>query len=216
MADESKRVPKQPKSKIPKTKQLPGTVQTASKRKQPTLTVNRLEVGSSFDFDGVVQLLVSPPRRCPHKAGYRFVTVVCITESSRTPLLLMGYLFDAARSENKLQHWQFVNNKGRSSRMDIEAFEDVEETLAEAENAQANAADGNCAAVDAECAAINADEGGGCVFVRRADMPKKKKRSKKVKTEEGAEAAGAETAEAEARSIVGKDAPASGAGGDSQ
>jgi hypothetical protein len=86
--------------------------------------VNRVEVGTAFDFERVIQIMLSPARACEAKPGYQYVNVVLVTSSP--VLLILPYLYDrAAQADNDLHHWLFVNNKGQRARHEVRALEDV-------------------------------------------------------------------------------------------
>lgn len=86
---------------------------------------NRLSVDTSFDFDKVRQLMVSPPKPCPHKAGFLYVNVIMVV-SDKAPPLLAGYLYDSKYpGVNDLSRFRFVNKNNKTSDHDVEGYEDM-------------------------------------------------------------------------------------------
>ncbi|KAL1522712.1 hypothetical protein AB1Y20_017687 [Prymnesium parvum] len=88
--------------------------------------VNRLEVDTGFNFDTVVQILLSDPVPCPPevKDGYALRFVVLST--GKPMLLLLPYLYDTSMVGNTLTEWEFINNALASSRHKVDHFEDVD------------------------------------------------------------------------------------------
>lgn len=82
--------------------------------------VNRVECATAFEFDKVVEILVSESKACPVKEGFKFVTVVLFTKKP-IPLLL-PYLFDGRYERNDLRSWLFVNSKLQESRHEIDSI----------------------------------------------------------------------------------------------
>ncbi len=84
---------------------------------QPT---NRVVFDTSFDFDKVKQILVSPAVNCEPLPGYRCANVVLLTHSSPVALLFPYVWNPTAASAfgvqgNDLARWCFVNRAGKES-----------------------------------------------------------------------------------------------------
>ena len=91
--------------------------------KYKAIIVNRVEVGTGFDFNKVRQIMLSPKVACPVKEGFEYCNVLLFTEKP-VPIIL-PYLFDASVTSNTLNEWEFVNSSMASSRHSVEFDEDV-------------------------------------------------------------------------------------------
>lgn len=81
--------------------------------------VNRIELGTKFDFFAIRQILVSPPVSYPEREGYKYVNVVLLASKKALPLLC-GYLYDARIEGNDLTVWRLVNMEGLSATHTLE------------------------------------------------------------------------------------------------
>ena len=66
--------------------------------KMKRITVNRVEVGTGFNFDKVRQIMLSPRVPCPVKDGFEYVHVLLFTD--KPVPIIMPYLFDASVKVN--------------------------------------------------------------------------------------------------------------------
>eukprot|EP01132_Coremiostelium_polycephalum_P010398 gene10398-12769_t len=90
--------------------------------KEDNKVINRLELKTSFDFDKVVQIMISDSVECPHKKGYFYINVLLFTQK---PIpLIVPYIFKKTK-ENKLTDWLFINNQFKRSQHKINEFHDV-------------------------------------------------------------------------------------------
>mmetsp|Transcript_89939 Transcript_89939/g.270351 ORF Transcript_89939/g.270351 Transcript_89939/m.270351 type:complete len:165 (+) Transcript_89939:248-742(+) len=94
--------------------------------RQPKDVLNRVEVDTGFNFDTVIQILLSEPQPCPPtlKEG-SFALRFVVLSTGKPMLLLLPYLYDTSLLGNTLSEWEFINNKFASSRHKVEGFEDV-------------------------------------------------------------------------------------------
>jgi hypothetical protein len=102
----------------------PKAVSRSTRRQR--LLVNRVEVGTAFDFKRVTQILVSEPVACPVKPGYNYVNVVLVVPAASggvAPVLLMPYLYDTSYGRaNNLSEWELINSKMETARHRVAAF----------------------------------------------------------------------------------------------
>lgn len=75
-----------------------------------TTTVHRVEASTTYDFDGVTQLMYSDSEPLPGnlKPGYRYLTLVAITAAPASPALLIPYVYED-RPGLEFTHWRLVN-----------------------------------------------------------------------------------------------------------
>ena len=94
--------------------------------RQPKDVLNRVEVDTGFNFDTVIQILLSEPQPCPPtlKEG-SFALRFVVLSTGKPMLLLLPYLYDTSLLGNTLTEWEFINNKFASSRHKVEGFEDA-------------------------------------------------------------------------------------------
>jgi hypothetical protein len=101
------------------------------------VVVNRVELGSSFDFSRIKQIMTSEPIACPVKDGYKLVFLVLLaTLTGRAPPLIAGYVFDGRIVENDLSTWCLINNEGEA------AVHHIAESAAVAEDVEEEAGSG--------------------------------------------------------------------------
>lgn len=112
------------------SKVLPLTVnnmstllETTAKPVRRVQVINRIECQTQFDFDAVIQLILSDSVEIPGKDGWKYVNVVLFTDK---PIpLLVPYVYDSTKKDNTLTHWEFCNSLGHSSRQCIKEFETI-------------------------------------------------------------------------------------------
>lgn len=76
---------------------------------------NRVQFSTTFNFDSVAQVMVSPSVPCEAKPGYKYCHVVLLNNS---PVAMMfGYVHEGGSeyADNDLSRWDFVNKAGKHS-----------------------------------------------------------------------------------------------------
>ncbi|KYR02641.1 WD40 repeat-containing protein [Tieghemostelium lacteum] len=85
---------------------------------------NRIEMKTSFDFDKIVQIMISDAIECPVKKNYYYVNVLLFPKDKPIPLIVPYIYLKSA--DNKLTDWIFINNQLKSSNHQIKEFTDVQ------------------------------------------------------------------------------------------
>eukprot|EP00762_Andalucia_godoyi_P003410 ANDGO_06633.mRNA.1 hypothetical protein AURANDRAFT_35198 len=92
---------------------------------------NRVEVSSGYDFDKVVQLLISPAQAIANRKGWEMCVVICLTKSlrdivqgERLVCIAIPYVHRRERS-NSLRYWRFVNSQLTYSDHEVDALQTV-------------------------------------------------------------------------------------------
>ncbi|EFA77036.1 hypothetical protein PPL_09789 [Heterostelium album PN500] len=101
---------------------IPFEVKNTGIVKEDGLVINRLEVKTTFNFDQVIEILISESTECPHKKGYHFINVLLFTRKPVPYIIPYIYL---KTEENKLTDWVFMNDLLGRSQHKINQFENV-------------------------------------------------------------------------------------------
>ncbi|GAM27736.1 hypothetical protein SAMD00019534_109120 [Acytostelium subglobosum LB1] len=100
----------------------PFEVKNTGLVKEKNIVINRLEIKTIFDFDTVLQILISDPVECPHKPGYYYINVLLFT---RKPVpYIIPYIYRKS-DDNKLTDWLFINDHLKRSQHKVNQFESV-------------------------------------------------------------------------------------------
>lgn len=98
------------------------------------IITNRIEFGTTYNFDAVKQILTSPSIPCQEKSGYRYCHVVLLTSTSPVALIF-GYVWDnKLYNDNNLSRWCFINKQGLESYHIVDGYEDITTITTEKDN----------------------------------------------------------------------------------
>ncbi|WBW71554.1 Schizosaccharomyces specific protein [Schizosaccharomyces osmophilus] len=98
--------------------------------------MNRIELKTSFDFNHVQQILLSPAQPYPHDSNLKFLYLVILTNLPHP--MLIPYLFTPkvvgknllpradGLVENTLKRWIFINEKLQRADHVVREYQDVE------------------------------------------------------------------------------------------
>eukprot|EP01114_Cavostelium_apophysatum_P000246 TRINITY_DN10239_c0_g1_i2.p1 TRINITY_DN10239_c0_g1~~TRINITY_DN10239_c0_g1_i2.p1 ORF type:complete len:152 (+),score=22.96 TRINITY_DN10239_c0_g1_i2:32-457(+) len=115
---ELKRIKSMQSNAIPLPVKNMGIIREKKGNKE--LVINRLEINTSFDFDKIVQLMISDSTPCPMKKDFSYVNVVLFADKPLPLIVPYLYLVD---KQNELKEWLFINNSLQRTRRRIDDFE---------------------------------------------------------------------------------------------
>lgn len=88
--------------------------------------VNQIEFTTTYDFDNVVQILISNSIPVPHgeESNLRYVNLILLVGGPIA--MLVPYIYKQ-EDDNNLNEWMLVNANGKCSRLRVENFKTIDE-----------------------------------------------------------------------------------------
>eukprot|EP00002_Diphylleia_rotans_P025290 TRINITY_DN4997_c0_g7_i1.p1 TRINITY_DN4997_c0_g7~~TRINITY_DN4997_c0_g7_i1.p1 ORF type:complete len:145 (-),score=35.38 TRINITY_DN4997_c0_g7_i1:76-510(-) len=99
---------------------IPLSVKNMSIVRENKKVFNRLEVETAFDFDQIIQIMVSDPVACPLKTGNSYCHVLLFKDMQKPPIIL-PYIYQPTKS-NKLNEWIIINQAMKRTILHVNSF----------------------------------------------------------------------------------------------